>query len=165
MRLFLILLVVPIIEIGLFIEVGGWIGTWPTIGIVVLTALAGSFLLRQQGLAALAEVQSQLATGEDPGALLAKGAMILFAGALLLTPGFFTDAVGFALLIPGVRSALWRWIAARVTVATAGGGKAGWQHQTSGATTVDGQYTEAETENRVLEPETLEHNQPLNRSQ
>ena len=117
MRLFLILLAVPVIEIGLFIEIGGWLGTWPTIGLVVLTALIGSILLRQQGLAAMREAQSRLAAGEDPGRLLADGAMILVAGALLLTPGFFTDAVGFLLLVPGVRTVLWTWMRKHIKVA------------------------------------------------
>ena len=94
MRLFLLLVLVPIIEIALFIEVGGWIGTWPTIGIVILTALVGSILLRQQGIAALTDVQGRLERGENPGRMLAEGAMILVAGVLLLTPGFFTDGMG-----------------------------------------------------------------------
>ncbi len=116
MRLFLLLVAVPIIEIALFIEVGGWIGTWETIGIVVLTAFIGSILLRQQGMAALRDVQSRLAAGENPGKLLAEGAMILVAGVLLLTPGFFTDAVGFALLVPPVRTALFHFLAKRIKV-------------------------------------------------
>lgn len=109
MRLFLLLVTVPIIEIALFLEVGGWLGTWPTIGIVVLTALLGSMLLRQQGLKALGNIQGRLLAGNDPGQMLADGAMILVAGVLLLTPGFFTDAVGFLLLIPGVRTTLFKW--------------------------------------------------------
>ena len=116
MRLFLILVAVPIIEIALFIEVGGWIGTWPTIGIVVLTALIGSMMLRQQGTSALQNVQQRLAEGENPGQMLAEGAMILVAGVLLLTPGFFTDALGFALLIPPIRVAIWRYLAPRIKV-------------------------------------------------
>lgn len=116
MRLFLLLVAVPIIEIALFIEIGGAIGTWETIGVVVLTALIGSMMLRQQGMAALRDVQTRLASGENPGRLLAEGAMILVAGVLLLTPGFFTDAVGFALLIPPVRGALYKYLASRVKV-------------------------------------------------
>ncbi len=149
MRLFLILVAVPIIEIALFIEVGGLIGTWPTIGIVVLTALIGSILLRQQGLAALRNVQGRLAEGETPGRLLADGAMILFAGALLLTPGFFTDAVGFALLVPAIRTALWRYLSTRIQVDAT---TTTWHFETGGPTyrtqssstgqTVDADYTE-----------------------
>ncbi len=105
MLIFLLLVVVPIIEIALFIQVGGWLGLWPTIGVVILTAAIGTALLRAQGLATLGELQRRLATGEDPSATLAHGAMILVAGVLLLTPGFFTDGVGFALLMPPVRAA------------------------------------------------------------
>ncbi|MEM7057386.1 MAG: FxsA family protein [Pseudomonadota bacterium] len=155
MRLFLILLAVPVIEIGLFIEIGGWLGTWPTIGLVVLTALIGSILLRQQGVAALRDFQGRLAAGENPGRLLADGAMILVAGALLLTPGFFTDAVGFLLLIPGIRRALWNWGKKHIKPVqgqTFASGGATWHFQTGGHSshpggqTVDGTYSEAEPE-------------------
>lgn len=113
MPLFLILVAVPIIEIALFIEVGGWLGLWPTLAIVIATAMAGAALLRSQGRGVMAELQGRLRQGGDPTGPIAHGAMILFAGALLLTPGFFTDAVGFALLVPPVRAALLRWGAAR----------------------------------------------------
>lgn len=120
MRLFLILMIVPIIEIALFIQVGGLIGVWPTIAIVILTALAGSYLLRQQGLQALRDVQTRISAGDSPGQLLAEGAMILFSGALLLTPGFFTDALGLALLVPQVRAGLYRRLKGHVRVVHAG---------------------------------------------
>jgi UPF0716 protein FxsA len=113
MPLFVLLVAVPIIEIALFIEVGGWLGLWPTLAIVIATAIAGAALLRSQGRGVLTELQGRLEQGGDPTGPIAHGAMILFAGALLLTPGFFTDAVGFALLIPPVRAALIRWGAAR----------------------------------------------------
>ena len=147
MRLFLLLLAVPVIEIALFIEVGGWIGTWPTIAIVILTALAGSVLLRHQGMAAMQGFQARLAAGETPGRLLADGAMILVAGVLLLTPGFFTDAVGFALLVPPVRAALWHWGSARFDMTK--GAAASFHFETPpggggvrGGPTVDGEYSE-----------------------
>ena len=114
MWLFVILVAVPIIEIALFLEIGALIGTWPTIGIIILTALIGSMLLRQQGLSVLRNAQQRLATEGDPGALLADGLMILIAGVLLLTPGFFTDTIGFALLVPAVRKLVWRAIRSRV---------------------------------------------------
>ena len=116
MWLFLAFLVVPLVEIALFIQVGGWIGLWPTLAIVVLTAVAGTWLVRSQGRAALERLRGSLTGLRDPSEPLAHGAMILFSGALLLTPGFFTDAVGFALLIPAVRRALLREAARRVDV-------------------------------------------------
>ena len=114
MPLFLAFLLVPLIEIGLFIQVGGWIGLWPTLAIVILTAVIGAAMVRSQGRAALEGLRGSLSNLEDPTRPLAHGAMILFSGALLLTPGFFTDAVGFALLVPGVRDALMRQVARRL---------------------------------------------------
>jgi len=120
MWLFLIFVAVPILEIALFIEVGGWIGLWPTLLIVVLTALAGTILVRHQGLRALDQLRRSLEEGRDPVGPIAHGALILVAGILLLTPGFFTDTVGLALLVPPVRSRLIAAGAARMTVVAAG---------------------------------------------
>ncbi len=106
MWLFLALLAVPVIEIALFIQVGGWLGLWPTLGLVVLTAVLGTLILRVQGARALLDLRRTLGTLGDPSGPLAHGALILIAGVLLLTPGFFTDACGFALLVPAVRTAL-----------------------------------------------------------
>jgi UPF0716 protein FxsA len=116
MYLFLAFLMVPLIEIALFIQVGGLIGLWPTLAIVVLTAIFGTYLVRSQGRLAMGQLRSSFQTLSDPAEPLAHGAMILFAGALLLTPGFFTDAVGFALLMPPVRLAVIRHLRSRITV-------------------------------------------------
>jgi UPF0716 protein FxsA len=116
MWLFLAFVTIPIVEIALFIQVGGWLGLWPTLGIVVLTAILGTFLVRAQGLAAIGQIQSSLQNFKDPTEALAHGAMILASGLLLLTPGFFTDAVGFALLVPPVRLALFHWIRSKIKV-------------------------------------------------
>ena len=113
MPLLLIFILVPIIEIGLFIQVGGWLGLWPTLAIVVLTALAGTMLLRAQGLAVLGRLQQSMAEGGNPVDPMVHGALILMAGMLLLTPGFFTDAVGFAFLIPPLRQMIINWGAGR----------------------------------------------------
>ena len=116
MWLFLAFLAVPLIEIALFIQVGGAIGLWPTLGIVVLTAILGTWLVRTQGALALGNLRRSFSELDDPTEPLAHGAMILVAGALLLTPGFFTDAVGFALLMPPVRQAAFAWLRKRVHV-------------------------------------------------
>lgn len=118
MWLFALFIAVPLIEIALFIQVGGWIGLWPTLALVVITAAAGTYLVRQQGLRAVEDLRRAFSELGDPARPLAHGAMILFAGALLLTPGFFTDAVGVLLLIPPVRERVLRWIARRVRVET-----------------------------------------------
>lgn len=98
---------VPVIEIAAFIEVGGWIGLWPTIGVVIATAVAGSALLRRQGLSVLRRFRESLLRNEMPVAELFDGLCLLVAGAFLLTPGFFTDLAGFALMIPPFR----QWVA------------------------------------------------------
>lgn len=116
MYLFLAFLLVPIIEIALFIQVGGLIGLWPTLAIVVATALAGTWLMKVQGRIALAQLSRSFSELRDPSEPLAHGAMILLAGALLLTPGFFTDAIGLALLVPGVRSAVMRYLSSRIKI-------------------------------------------------
>lgn len=116
MRLFLIFLIVPLLEIALFIQVGGWIGLWPTLATVVITALIGTMLVRSQGAAVIQQLRERIDDLRDPTEPIAHGAMILFSGALLLTPGFFTDAVGFALLIPGVRARIYRFIKERVVI-------------------------------------------------
>ncbi len=116
MWLLILFILVPIIEIALFLQVGGLIGFWPTIGVVIVTAFLGTYLVRQQGALALGQIAQTLQTMRDPVEPLAHGAMILIAGALLLTPGFFTDAVGFALLIPPVRTAAFQYLRSRMKV-------------------------------------------------
>jgi UPF0716 protein FxsA len=104
--LLLLFLVVPLAEIYLLIQAGGVIGALNTVALVVLTAVVGAWLLRLQGLATLRRVQQSLERSELPETALVEGVLLLLAGALLLTPGFITDAVGFALLVPTVRVAL-----------------------------------------------------------
>lgn len=114
MWLFLLLVAVPIIEIGLFIQVGGFLGLWPTLAIVVLTAAVGTTMMRAQGVSTLQRLQSSLETGKNPADPIANGAFILIAGLLLLTPGFFTDSIGLALLFPPFRHAIVKAAASRI---------------------------------------------------
>lgn len=107
---------VPLIEIVLFIQVGDIIGLWPTIAVVILTAMAGTTLLRHQGLGALARLQDSLNRGEPPIDPVFDGFCLLAAGLLLLTPGFFTDTIGFLLFVPPVRAHLKRLVANRIQV-------------------------------------------------
>ena len=107
-------ILVPLVEIAVFIEVGGWIGLWPTLGLCVLTALLGSWQLRAQGLATLERARVQLDQGQMPAKELFNGACLLIAGVLLLVPGFVTDAIGGLLFIPPLREALRRAIGRRM---------------------------------------------------
>ena len=117
MWIFALFIAIPLIEIALFIQVGGLIGLWPTLALVLLSAVAGTALMRSQGARAWMEVQRSFAELRDPTGPMAHGAMILFAGALLLTPGFFTDSMGILLLIPAVRNWAIRALGRRVTMA------------------------------------------------
>ena len=114
MRLLLIFIAVPLIEIALFIQVGDAIGLWPTLGTVVLTAVIGSALVRQQGLYTLSKIQNSLQNMAGVGEQLAHGMLIFISGVLLLTPGFFTDFIGFLLLMPAVRRFVVSYILARI---------------------------------------------------
>ena len=111
--LLLLFFTVPLIEIYVLIQVGGWIGAIPTISLVVFTAVLGALLLRHQGLITLQRFQLSLAQGQLPTLELMEGIVLIMAGALLLTPGFFTDLVGFLCLIPPLRRAVIKRIVAR----------------------------------------------------
>jgi len=108
--LLLAFILVPIVEIAVFIEVGGRIGMWSTIGIVILTAVIGTALLRQQGLSVLFRIQENLQANRMPVQELFDGVCLVIAGALLLTPGFVTDAIGFALFVAPFR----RWLSGEI---------------------------------------------------
>jgi len=111
--LLLAFVITPIVEIAVFIEIGDVIGLWPTLAIVVITAMAGTAMLRAQGLATFASAQQCIARGEFPVRQVFDGACLLVAGALLLTPGFVTDGIGLALFLPPVRNLLRRWVLSR----------------------------------------------------
>ncbi|MBA3326222.1 MAG: FxsA family protein, partial [Rhodobacteraceae bacterium] len=87
MWFFLAFLAVPILEIALFIQVGGLIGLWPTLGLVILAGVAGTALIRAQGLRALPRLRARIEAGEDPSGPLVDSALIVVAGILLLIPG------------------------------------------------------------------------------
>ena len=112
-----LLLAVPILEIGVFIIVGGQIGVLNTLLGILLTAVLGTILLRHQGFALVGQAQQQMNQGKIPGKEMAHGVMLLAAGLLLLTPGFVTDTIGFLLLIPGIRDGIFHFFKSRVTIA------------------------------------------------
>jgi UPF0716 protein FxsA len=100
-------IVMPIVEMTILIKVGGMIGALNTVGLVLLTAIIGAALLRQQGLSTLLRANQRLNSGELPAREVAEGLILAVGGALLLTPGFVTDGIGFLCLLPGSR----HWLA------------------------------------------------------
>ncbi|WP_114767553.1 FxsA family protein [Vibrio rhodolitus] len=120
--LLLLFILVPIIEIGLFIQVGGFLGLWPTIALVLITAFVGASLVRSQGLQTLMNVQNRLQQGELPAQQIFEGVMLAVAGVLLLTPGFMTDALGMLVLLPAPRAAIAKYLMSKMVVKSVGGG-------------------------------------------
>jgi UPF0716 protein FxsA len=108
--IFLIVLIIPFAEIYILLQVGGLIGALPTIFLVVFTAVLGSWLLKQQGFATLQRFQDSLSRGTLPALELLEGVLILLGGALLLTPGFITDMIGFVFLIPQLRKQIAQYV-------------------------------------------------------
>ncbi len=108
--IFLLVLLIPFVEIYLLLKVGGAIGAFPTIFLVVFTAVLGTWLLRQQGFATFQKLQANLAQGTVPAYEIIEGPIIMLGGVLLLTPGFITDILGFACLIPQLRRKLAQYV-------------------------------------------------------
>lgn len=119
--LFILFLLVPIAELYVLIQVGQWIGVLPTIALLIADSLLGAFLLRHQGRGAWRRMTEAMSVGRIPARETVDGALIIFGGALLLTPGFVTDIAGLALLFPPtravVRPVLVGWATRRVTIA------------------------------------------------
>lgn len=115
---FIMVLIIPFAEIYLLLQVGGIIGAFPTIFLVVFTAVLGSWLLKQQGFATLQRFQASLAQGTLPAYELLEGVLILLGGALLITPGFITDTIGFACLIPQIRGKIAKYVVDKKLIQT-----------------------------------------------
>ncbi|ENM3737613.1 membrane protein FxsA [Vibrio cholerae] len=125
--LLFLFIAVPVIEIALFIQVGGVLGVWPTIALVLLTAIVGASLVRNQGLQTLLTVQQRLAQGQLPAQQILEGVMLAVAGVLLLTPGFFTDILGMLVLLPAPRAYLAKQLMSRVVVGNIHASGAGFE--------------------------------------
>ncbi|MDH4987112.1 membrane protein FxsA [Aminobacter anthyllidis] len=118
----LLLLALPLLEIAGFVVVGSEIGVLATIGLILLSGIVGSILLRVQGFGVMTRVRAEMNAGRDPSKELANGAMIVLAGILLLIPGFISDIVGILLFLPPVRALAWRFLSKRVRFSTDFGG-------------------------------------------
>ncbi|MGH8500934.1 MAG: FxsA family protein [Gammaproteobacteria bacterium] len=129
---------IPLLEIYLFIKVGGAIGALPTIALTVLTAVTGALLVRAQGLATLRRAQASLRRDELPALELLEAAALLVGGLLLLIPGFFTDAMGLMLLLPACRKALLGRLLPRMRIIALSSRPAGI---TETSRVIEGEYT------------------------
>ncbi len=153
----LALILGPLIEIAVFIQVGGAIGLWPTLILIVVTALLGTWQLRAQGLATLRRARSQIDRGVMPARELFDGVCLLLAGVLLLVPGFVTDAIGALLFVPALREVLRRVIGRRIAASAETrvfvDGKEVY-HRRPGDGVIDGDYRD------VTEQDNKSGNQP-----
>lgn len=140
--LFIAFLIVPFVEIYVLLQVGGLIGAFPTILLVVFTAVLGAWLLRRQGFATWQRFQSGLAQGEIPAYEMIEGPILLVGGALLLTPGFFTDMLGFACLIPTLRRKIAQYIIEHHLLQTQVGSI--FQQARNSQTIIEGEYHKKE---------------------
>lgn len=113
MWLFAVLILWPLVEISLFVTLGGWLGLWLSLAIVIGTAVLGGLTIRSQGALGAAAIRSALQQGRDPTKPAARGALNILGGVLLMLPGFLTDAAGLLLLLPPVQAGLIRLLAAR----------------------------------------------------
>ena len=127
--LFLLFVVMPVVEMWLLITVGTEIGAMATIGLVLLTAVFGAKLLREQGFATLWRGQRKLEEGKLPAQEIVEGIILAVSGALLLTPGFITDVIGFAGLIPPIRALFVSRLISKMVVAPMGGQASGFYYQ------------------------------------
>ncbi len=159
-------LVIPIVEIYFLLKVGDIIGAFPTIILVVLTAVIGAGLLRQQGLSTLARLQRNIGQGKIPAQEMIEGVLLAVGGALLMTPGFVTDTMGFLCLLPFSRT----FIAKNIMKRSADKIKAGVGAQMGGFTysssyhsnetnqsphdpnVVEGEFTEVEENPPIISP-------------
>ena len=112
-RLLLLFTIIPLVELFLLVKLGTVVGVGPTVALVIFTGILGAWLARQQGLGVLRRLSEDLAKGRLPAEALIDGLLIVVAGAVLLTPGLLTDALGFLLLVPRTRAAVRRIVVAR----------------------------------------------------
>ena len=148
-RLFILFTSVSLLEIFVLVKVGSFLGAWPTVALVVVTALIGSALVRSQGLQIVQQLQQRFAKGEMPGQQLIEGIMLIITGVLLVTPGFVTDLCGLLLLQPSIRGAIAKTILANVKLSpTAMSGGFSQSHSGFSKPNIDSDVIEGEFERK-----------------
>ncbi len=115
-RILALLTLIPLAELALLLEIGKYLGTWRTVGLVVITGIVGAFMASREGTAVLRRIRLEVTAGQIPSGTLLEAGLVVAGGLLLLTPGLMTDAVGFACLIPPSRRHLKNWIVRRVEI-------------------------------------------------
>lgn len=145
----------PLAEIGLFVTLGAEIGLWPTLAWVLISAMLGMWIIRRQGERAQMALRHGLATMSDPVSPMARGAMNVAAGALLILPGFMTDAIGLLLLLPPVRNLIIGQLSRRVVVMQAGQGQGPGMGRGRGAgpDIIDGEFIELDAQSLPPRPD------------
>jgi|SRR5690554_2829940 len=146
---FILFIVIPLLEIYLFIQLGGLLGGLNTLALVILTAAVGIILLRWQGVQALRRARERMATGQAPEQQMLDGLLLGVGAVLLVLPGFFTDSIGLLLLIPILRRALGRWLMARAVIKMSVHQQ--YQSQQRG-TTIEGDYRREDKQDPPLPP-------------
>lgn len=157
MPLLILFLLLPLVEIWLFVRVGEIIGAWQTAGLVVLMAIIGAALVRIQGFTVVNRARATLAAGEFPTTDLLDGLFVLIAGFLLIVPGFLTDIIGLLLFIPPVRrwlgASVWDWISHRPNIVIHRYGRSGGSGGSGGSgRIVEGTYHEIRPEDAPSDP-------------
>ena len=132
MPLLLLFVIMPVLEMWVLIEVGSEIGALTTIGLVLLTAMIGLALLRRQGISTLTRANQRMQSGQLPAQEMVEGIFLAVGGALLLTPGFITDAIGFACLLPGIRHLIIGRLLKKVIFSASSSGGAFYSSYSSG---------------------------------
>lgn len=103
-KLFILFIIVPIMDLWLLIKVGGMIGVFPTVMIVILTGVTGAWLAKMEGISVLTKIQASAAHGRMPGVEMINGVLVFVGGVMLLTPGFITDIIGLLMIFPVTRT-------------------------------------------------------------
>lgn len=153
MPLLAFFVVLPLVEIGLFVTLGAWLGVWTTLALVLASALLGASVIHRQGFVTMTDVRAALQARRDPGRAMAQGALSLLAGGLLILPGFFTSGLGLLLLVPGVRTTFATWATRQMRVRSVfvQGGSEAEEFDRRGAhrpDTIDGDFFEIDATKR-----------------
>jgi len=111
-RLLILMIIIPVLELYLLIEIGQYIGVFATVGIIILTGTIGAYLVKDQGFKVINKIQMDMSQNIMPGDSLIQGIIILAGGIFLITPGFITDIIGFIFLIPAGRQIVKKYLLA-----------------------------------------------------